>query len=596
MELLEGAMRGESVKTVRSVRELMQVGIEPLALMSQLATLITDLLAGNFNPITTSPRSPTARPFLSQPLGKVELEKLRQALKILSEAEKQLRSCNNKSTWLTAALLQFSPSETLFDHPPHILDAPQSLSTLAGTSLTQSPIALLDTSEKDTADVLGSAVGTDHVSLQPSWDRSINWQFIVDEDNEEEVVGGIQKRDSFYMSNLEISEKCDGRKQMNLHRDNREFYAANDALISSYGGYHCDLSNAPLIDLGHSCFECLGGNKNGSQAIPASMDDIWRKVSEGSALRNILSGQGKLLSLSVSEADAAAHLEFQHPEAKRKAEKAKSSISKAFQMALGCPVEVQLSLSCSKRADAKGNIKGNKGGANTCSLEKGQINQKYRRRKAKIRSRKACCNDSSAYYSKRQASFNFSINHRRIGNYTLASGPYINARLSSSDESFTSLTHVSKSGMSPSRYMADLQKINTSIPKAKIHGPVDHSMDGLNYNRDNGFASSSSHLNQYFVEECDDEAAHNNSQDLLYGASLRVERPDSPGFMSQSSNECVREYDRSTTTPVFRTGFLCWKGIARNNKHGAKVRRHRARRRRKLAPPFLGCLSHARAS
>lgn len=39
------------------------------------------------------------------------MEKLRQALKTLSEAEKQLRVSNDKTTWLTAALLQLAPDK-----------------------------------------------------------------------------------------------------------------------------------------------------------------------------------------------------------------------------------------------------------------------------------------------------------------------------------------------------------------------------------------------------------------------------------------------------------------------------------------------------
>lgn len=56
------------------------------------------------------------------------MEKLRQALKTLSEAEKQLRVSNDRITWLTAALLQLAPdqqymlpsssADTSFNHSP----------------------------------------------------------------------------------------------------------------------------------------------------------------------------------------------------------------------------------------------------------------------------------------------------------------------------------------------------------------------------------------------------------------------------------------------------------------------------------------------
>lgn len=60
------------------------------------------------------------------------MEKLRQALKTLSEAEKQLRTSNDKLTWLTAALLQLAPdqqymlpsssADTSFNHSPSVLN------------------------------------------------------------------------------------------------------------------------------------------------------------------------------------------------------------------------------------------------------------------------------------------------------------------------------------------------------------------------------------------------------------------------------------------------------------------------------------------
>lgn len=61
------------------------------------------------------------------------MEKLRQALKTLSEAEKQLRMSNDRLTWLTAALLQLAPDQQ------YILP-----SSSADTSFTHSPLPLRD--------------------------------------------------------------------------------------------------------------------------------------------------------------------------------------------------------------------------------------------------------------------------------------------------------------------------------------------------------------------------------------------------------------------------------------------------------------------
>lgn len=64
-------------------------------------------------------------------VSKEDMEKLRQALKTLSEAEKQLRTSNDKLTWLTAALLQLAPDQQ------YMLP-----SSSADTSFNQSPLPL----------------------------------------------------------------------------------------------------------------------------------------------------------------------------------------------------------------------------------------------------------------------------------------------------------------------------------------------------------------------------------------------------------------------------------------------------------------------
>lgn len=66
-------------------------------------------------------------------VSKEDMEKLRQALKTLSEAEKQLRMSNDRLTWLTAALLQLAPDQQ------YILP-----SSSADTSFTHSPLPLRD--------------------------------------------------------------------------------------------------------------------------------------------------------------------------------------------------------------------------------------------------------------------------------------------------------------------------------------------------------------------------------------------------------------------------------------------------------------------
>ncbi|KAK6133546.1 hypothetical protein DH2020_032675 [Rehmannia glutinosa] len=99
VDLLDLALSADTVNTVKNLRDIMESGVEPLALMSQLATVITDILAGSYDF-----KKEGSRRNIQRRHGKT-----RQALKTLSEAEKQLRVSNDRITWLTAALLQLAP-------------------------------------------------------------------------------------------------------------------------------------------------------------------------------------------------------------------------------------------------------------------------------------------------------------------------------------------------------------------------------------------------------------------------------------------------------------------------------------------------------
>lgn len=49
VDLLDLALSADTVNTVKNLRVIMETGVEPLALMSQLATVITDILAGTYD-------------------------------------------------------------------------------------------------------------------------------------------------------------------------------------------------------------------------------------------------------------------------------------------------------------------------------------------------------------------------------------------------------------------------------------------------------------------------------------------------------------------------------------------------------------------
>ncbi|KAI5059176.1 hypothetical protein GOP47_0025495 [Adiantum capillus-veneris] len=106
IKLLDLALCSDMVRTVQTTKEIVDFGVDPLDLLSQLATLITDILAGSYVPMETSRKEESSMHALSD----VEMERLRAALRILSEAERQLRAVSLcRTTWLISALLQLGP-------------------------------------------------------------------------------------------------------------------------------------------------------------------------------------------------------------------------------------------------------------------------------------------------------------------------------------------------------------------------------------------------------------------------------------------------------------------------------------------------------
>ncbi|KAL6560664.1 hypothetical protein OROGR_004223 [Orobanche gracilis] len=102
LELLELAMSSNATETVIRARELMESGVDPIVLMSQMATLIVDIVAGTY-PSADRKRNSF---FGGRNLSERELDRLKHALTLLSEAEKHLRVSSERSTWFTATLLQ----------------------------------------------------------------------------------------------------------------------------------------------------------------------------------------------------------------------------------------------------------------------------------------------------------------------------------------------------------------------------------------------------------------------------------------------------------------------------------------------------------
>ncbi|XP_062192718.1 protein STICHEL-like 2 [Phragmites australis] len=145
LDLLNLAMSSDAATIVRRARELLSSKVDPLQLLAQLANLIMDILAGKHPSDSSEVRRVTGK----HTSADVDVHKLRNALEILSETEKQLKTTKNQSTWLTAALLQFNMRE------PYCLDD-TAVSSMFTESHTDDGTAILKDESLDTSSHLCS--------------------------------------------------------------------------------------------------------------------------------------------------------------------------------------------------------------------------------------------------------------------------------------------------------------------------------------------------------------------------------------------------------------------------------------------------------
>ncbi|GMH05523.1 hypothetical protein Nepgr_007363 [Nepenthes gracilis] len=292
VDLLDLALSADTVNTVKNLREIIETGVEPLALMSQLATVITDILAGCYNFKKERRRK---KFFRQQALSKDDMEKLRQALKTLSEAEKQLRISNDKLTWLTAALLQLAPDQQ------YMLP-----SSSADTSFNQSPLALDDTAGRD----VQRKTGREHVMMP-------NNRLGLSRDGRMEKHAGSS--DNVHMGSKVKSSTVDRRKHVGL-RIAFEPTSALDADVNRVDG-------------------CQSIGKGQTE-----IEEIWLEVLERiqiSYIKEFMYQEGKLTSVSYGAAPTV-QLIFSSPQNKAKAEKFRAYILQAFESVLVSPVIIEI--------------------------------------------------------------------------------------------------------------------------------------------------------------------------------------------------------------------------------------------------------------
>lgn len=284
LELLELAMSSDTAETVKRAREMMDSGIDPMLLMSQLAALIMDIIAGTYHIVDAK----GIDSFIGgRSLNEAELERLKHALKLLSEAEKHLRVSSERSTWFTATLLQLgsvpSPEPT------------QSVSSRRQSSRT-----------------------TDEDPSSTS----------------KEVISQKLKPDTQYTSRRSTSP-------LSLHKAAHRKSTSQDGTLSlNSKPAHSQYLNADSLSTSHGHFVAETTKSD-------MLDDIWNRCIErchSKTLRQLLHNYGKLVSISEVEGAFVVYIAFTDSNIKLRAERFLSSITNSLEIVLRRNVEVRIVL------------------------------------------------------------------------------------------------------------------------------------------------------------------------------------------------------------------------------------------------------------
>ncbi|URE09482.1 ATPase, AAA family protein [Musa troglodytarum] len=249
LDLLEIAMSSDTAETVKRSRELINSGVDPIALMSQLAGLIMDIIAGTYRLADLHSGGTTLG---GRNLTEAELERLQLALKILSDAEKQLRHSSERSTWFTAALLQ-----------------------------------------------LGSGNNT-----EPNRSSSSSRQSARRKSN------GVSDMDSLSM----------------MHKNRRSL----DRILDNFSHTSDAIGKGELRSM-----------------TPKMLNEIWNLCihrCHSNTLKQLLSANGRLLSISENGGILIAFIGFEDSVTKSRAERFLSSITNSMEIVLGYNVEVRIAL------------------------------------------------------------------------------------------------------------------------------------------------------------------------------------------------------------------------------------------------------------
>ncbi|KAF9600752.1 hypothetical protein IFM89_012196 [Coptis chinensis] len=289
LDLLTTVLSADTIKTVRSTRELIASGVQPKSILSQLASLITDILSGAAATATTSSAGSSKDKRLLRTGSKLtydQSDRLSSALKMLVKTEKQLSSSSDQTNWIVAALLQ---------------------------------------------------IASEHVSNRTPSGIVLPRDIIIPADGKSEAAS---EHNLIHIPSSGISE-------LFHHRRSRECQHAIDRASEQSGILTNDLSTFSRSNSKTKRCPSRKVKKEPNLGQIGNMEEVWLNVLEriqDGYVKEFLCHQGKIASLTLSSANAIVHLMFKRPEDKLAAQMSEESIANALKEALGCPVTVNMSL------------------------------------------------------------------------------------------------------------------------------------------------------------------------------------------------------------------------------------------------------------
>ncbi|GLJ52095.1 hypothetical protein SUGI_1107970 [Cryptomeria japonica] len=318
LDLLDFALSADIENTVRCTQEIIECGVKPLALVSQLATLVTSILASN---CLSSKADETQISIGNSSISMDKTEKLGRALKILSDAEKQLRASNECVSWLTAVLLQFG-SDELNPNPHPAID----------TNTTHTNMALYNQNQREVYEM-------DHALEEEIAHHIDHWNVYQAPHKVPSATKSraFEDKDSRNVDSLD-TKWCLAESSINPF--------CNQGTIKTVHSHDTQGIIFPVPSSSQNCTS-EAENLDLRPMSPCTVEEIWKRVlktSQSTTLEDLLQGQGKLVSLLLCQANAGAiaHVELRNHQRKAKVERLELSISNALQEALGCPVEVKM--------------------------------------------------------------------------------------------------------------------------------------------------------------------------------------------------------------------------------------------------------------